>query len=291
MLPTPHRRVKGSARSTASSAPCRGRAWAWGETSGAARGRSFPSRGTARSSCRRARSPAASSPAARSGRGRRRRTAGRPAAAASGRRAPAPARPPRTPARPRIGRRRRWRAGGAAGSRCRGSGPRWSPPPAPSPGGGRRDRCSPAPGSPATSSGWPIRIDCSSATRSRRSPSTFSAAFTVASGRGMRRIVASRMMTIRSRMRVMPMTRTSYVACARRKRAPAPRPRAAARQPAGTKTTIGEKSHGSDRRNVDETWMKPNGTTSATPGLGFLRAGAVCNSGQSKFFNFHDSPS
>jgi hypothetical protein len=69
--------------------------------------------------------------------------------------------------------------------------------------------------------------------------------------------------------------------------------RARASRLAGTKTTTGEKSHGPDVRNGHETLMKPNGTTSATAPLGFLRAGAVCNSGKSRdvqFFYFYDSP-
>ena len=255
---------------------------AWGRTSGAARGRSSPWPGTARSSCRRPRSTCsvvssseirprtASSQGGTPGGCRVRSHSASASSAAS------------KAGAPRTGRRRRWRAGGAGGSRSGGSGAPSSPPPAPSRGDGRRDRCSPSSMLAAASSGWPISIDCSSATRSRRSPSTLSAAFTVASGRGMRRIVASRMMTIRSRMRVTPMARTSYVAWRRCEKRALPRQIA----PPGTKTPTGEKSHGSDRRNVDETSVKPNGTTSATGGLGFLRAGAVCNGGLKQVFLF-----
>jgi hypothetical protein len=62
----------------------------------------------------------------------------------------------------------------------------------------------------STASGFPINVDCSSATRARRSGSSVSAGFTEASGRGINTTVARRTITIRSRTRVTPMYRCSH---------------------------------------------------------------------------------
>ena len=217
-----------------------------------------PSPGRAASSCRPARSPrsvaasSASRPRAASPH------AGAPAGCGVRRTARPRAAPPRTPARPRTDRRRRSRARGASGSRSGGTSRaavtvasaqsgRWP---------SRKMLASSRLAS--TASGRPISIDCSSATRARRSRIHVSAGFTDASGRGIRSTVASRMMTIRSRMRVTPM-RWCRIISARRAdgyRAPARRREFRTSDKRGSNPTIGAKRYGRQNGNSRETPAK-----------------------------------